>query len=183
MSRIVSPEEFVDAFHPIVAAREGEIGHLFYCRKDYTALFLDHEGGVLSRTAQSLDLVFWTEFLQVDAAFASSLGEVERFSVAIEHEHDAKTSIWEMNKLAYVDTSLKVLITYPDEEEEPKLLRSYERIVRITQVMNELAQHRRYLAVFAFEEGEAITWRYHVYTVSGFVPLPAPDSRSVAPHA
>ena len=182
MQRIVTPEAFVNAFHPLVVEKRKKIRQLFYARKQYTALFLNNEDGILARTAKSLGLGFRREFLNIDAVFA--VEGVDSFPAAIEHEHDGETSTEEMTNLANVSIPLKVLITYPGPPgpSEDQLLRRYEGIIRTSEMRNEPAQHQGYLVIFAFDEGGRITWRYHAYPSARFDSLPIPGT-AVGPYA
>jgi len=170
MTKIVSPQEFVVAFHGVVCRRESDLVAHWWNAKEYSELFLAADTGVLSEVAGTLGLQYWREYLKVDAVFYERVEEVDSFAVTIEHENDAKTSRWEANKLSLFNTPLKVLITYPKKGcSEAQLLRSYAEVLRLSDVFRDFSSLRRQLVAFAVENNGSVDWRYHAYTDEGFV--------------
>lgn len=178
--RIVSPEEFVAAFGEVVRRRKAEVASSWVNAKQYTRLFLDGGQGILQQAAQRLGLRYWTQWWNLDAIFYESADEahfpaewrvVKCLAVAIEHENVPGESPSEINKLSLINVPLKVLITYPGRSQDDALLSSYAEILGAADIFHDFASLRRQIVAFAFKRHEMISWRYHVYTDRGFVPV------------
>jgi hypothetical protein len=170
MTKVVSPEEFVQAFDAVVSGMEKQLLREWLDQTKYTATFFTPQVGVLPQVASQLGFEYHREVGRVDAIFYQPLNGVKRVSVAIEHEHWAEGTRREAWTLSMWNVPLKVLITYPEPGEEQLLLDSYVPVFEATDLFQDFHNVKRQLMIFGFAD-ESVDWRYYVYSKTGFVRL------------
>ena len=148
---IIIPEQFREKFIHVVSRYEKEIANLWYNSPEkYTSLMLGEKnsGGLFREVADELHLNYYQEYWTLDAVFYESK-DIEYFpensvfanylSVVLEHENYIATTYEEMNKLTIFNSPLKVLVTYPNKENEiDKYLSEYAEILQSADIFSEL---------------------------------------------
>jgi hypothetical protein len=176
VTRIVTPQEFVDVFQGVIDSEPGIAG-TWDSPPEYTALLLKQDGAVLKRVAEKLELSYWPELMNIDACLYQGAREPFLVSIAIEHENLVYTSFREANKLALLAVPLKVLLTYPQQQrQDPEFLKEYEKIVVACAASVGGSTPGRFLVILAWREGGVISWRYYQWSEDGFVSI-EPESR------
>ncbi|MBI3684463.1 MAG: hypothetical protein HY235_29155 [Acidobacteria bacterium] len=119
-----------------------------------------------SRDYYTLDGIFYAE---TDTNhFPSGTTYAKFISVALEHENNPVGTAVEMNKLQLFNSPLKVLITYPSNDDHGKeLLDSYTEIVTEADAFDDIATLRRQLVIFGFQ-GESPRWQGFAYVQRSF---------------
>ena len=176
MTRIVTPQEFIDVFQGVIDGEPG-IASSWDNPPEYTALLLKQDGAVLKRVAEKLGLSYWPELMNIDACFYQGAREPFLVSIAIEHENLVYTSFREANKLALLAIPLKVLITYPlQQRQDSEFLKEYDNIVTACAATARGSTPGHFLVILASREGDVISWRYFQWSDDGFArlePVPA----------
>jgi len=170
MIRIVTPEQFVDAFDAVVRRREKELRKLWWEPRKYTMNFLAPQVGVLPQVASDLGLKYRREIGRVDAMFYQPVNGVRAVSIAVEHEQSAEGARREAWTLSLLNVPLKVLVTYPEPGDEDEVLDSYATVLEATDIFHDFDTLKRQVVVFGFGD-RGIEWHYYVNSRSGFVPL------------
>ena len=189
-SLIVEPWEFRDAFHKVVniSSVNSVLVKNWYKPGSFTKRW---EKLIYPKVAHELSLKHWRgnksgEYWYLDAIFYRHGSKILAdqgydyatfLSVAVEHENNSTTSYQEMNKLSAFNASLKVLVTYPEQEEDPEqekestLLRNYTKQIKSADVYGDFVDKRRQMAVFGYKENDTVCWEYHLFNGAEFAPL------------
>ena len=191
-SPIVEPQEFRDAFHKVVNISSvnsvlvknwHKPGTFTKCWEEliYPAvaneLSLKHWRGNKSGEYWYLDAIFYQHNDKILDAQGYEYDYATFLSVAMEHENDSTTSYEEMNKLSVFNASLKVLVTYPEQDDDPEqeedntLLRNYTKQVKSADVFGDFADKRRQMVIFGRKKNDAIHWEYYLFNGAEFAPL------------
>jgi hypothetical protein len=170
MPTFVSYDRFVNTFREVAGGVEEQLLEQWLEQKKYTDTFLLPGTGVLPRIAARLGLEYQREVGRVDAIFYAPVDGNKSVSVAVEHEHIAATTSQEMWSLSLLNVPLKVLITYPNEGDERRLLDSYLQVFRAADIFNDFCDLRRQLVIFGCAD-DSVTWRFYVYSGTGFTPF------------
>ena len=181
MTRIISPEEFNDAFLAAARRHQKEIDTAWWDSPKFTEVFLDDINGVLAGVARRLGLRYYRGGWGIDAILYERddivLGEwwPEQLTVVVEHENDVRGAHGEVNKLTTFNSPLKVLFTYPSLRQAPSCLAKYAKILRHADTFNDFTAHRKHLVTFGkrINEADHVSWDSYVYRLEEFAPLGA----------
>ena len=172
MTRIVSPEEFATTFDAVVRSRESRVASLWWDLPRFTRLMLAESRGILREAADNLELQYCQEYRKIDAIMCEKVDTdnfppkqwpdyfmAEQLTVVIEHEQNVDRSQDEMNKLSTYNSPLKVLITYPDPDEEMTgaYLARYADILRRADVFKDFGGKRKHLVILGGGRKRACT--------------------------
>ncbi|HME38376.1 MAG TPA: hypothetical protein VKG63_05370 [Steroidobacteraceae bacterium] len=173
----VTPRDFRNAFLAAVESEhDGFRTAIGFETKSYNYFM---RSTIYPKIARRLGLLSWKkEYYTLDGMFyeergTDDTGKYANFanwiSVAIEHENDASRAHETMNKLQLFNAPLKVLISYAaDGPASEALLRSYEGIIKASDVFNDFATLRQLLVILGTPKS-ASQWRFYAYEDGGFV--------------
>ena len=184
MTKIVSPEEFRNAFLAVAASRTSAVEAAFYSGPALTQLALNEKNGLLATVATELGLQYCREYYGIDFVMCERADEehfrpakgwwiAQQLTIAVEHENRIWGAGQEMNKLAMLNAPLKVLITYPWKEDVGDYLGTYATIVKNADVFGDFTSRRKHLTLLASWRGEHVLWECFVYRSGKFVPMGA----------
>lgn len=180
---IVTPLQFFNAWCEVCSnsGRQKSLRELWSSRKEYTKEILGKRGDVLEEVASRLNLQVYAEYYRIDAIFfletdrvyCSPKGQtwVQNIRIAFEHEHDFSIGLFvEISHLLITRAELRVLVTYPENEENLHLqLRNLECIVK----RSGISENPALLIIVGQKnhQGDGIKWRPFVFKDSAFMPL------------
>ncbi|MGH7984562.1 MAG: hypothetical protein ACREFF_15675 [Candidatus Udaeobacter sp.] len=125
---------------------------------------------VYQRDYYGLDCIYYDE--KDCQNFPDYTTYARALAVVIEHENNIRGTHVELNKLQMFNAPLKVLITYPENEEQAeKFLDCYSGIVCGADVFSDFSTKRRQLVIFGTKPKRFATWDYYVYKNRRFVAL------------
>jgi hypothetical protein len=168
----VSPEQFKCAFLAAVEKKEAELLSAWQLAGIYTQKIVE----MLPIMAEALGLSVYNEYYKIDAIFYEEKDQehfkanatyAKYIAIALEHENEAKQSETEVNKLQFLNTPLKVLITYPGDKGENHYLSRYAKIIQWADVFGDIATKRKQLVIFGSLDGGRTKWSFHVYSSDG----------------
>jgi hypothetical protein len=187
MTKIVSPEEFNDAFLAVVRRRRVEIEKSWLDPPKYTRFFVTEANGVLGEVAQRVGLKYHQGCWGIDGVMYERYDETylgdgwpEQLSVVVEHENFVGGTHGgvhqEVNKLSIYNSPLKVLVTYPYEKPRSDRLKGYADILRRADVFSDFTTHRRHLVIYGLRPNpeNGVIWESYVYRLGEFVRLVVP---------
>jgi hypothetical protein len=174
--KIVSPQIYSETFAECVSLYSDSIINNWRNKNQLTSIMLGsnptREGkSVCFDISIKLGLLYFREYWTLDAIYFSNKHEsyfniqstyAEYLTIALEHENDSKTSHEEINKLAIFSSPLKVLITYPNKNEDD-LLRNYADIITKADTFSDFTKYRKHLVIFGFLENSVLFWKYFLY--------------------
>jgi len=176
-TKIITPKKFKEVFLSHAEKEKERIISLWREDKKFTELMLGYNEGIVAKTAEALGQKYYREYWTIDAVYFkrkiqkyfSKLGTyAEYLSAAIEHENLFKTSHEEMNKLSMLNCPLKVLITYPPQDEAPQLLKEYADILSRADIFKDFTLKRKHLMVFRYLNRPEDSWSFFVYQNGDF---------------
>jgi len=182
---MIKPEDFKVAFLSIYNKCKEEFFLYWYDSKTYTRFILENDlKGFLFQISKELGLEYFKEYWQIDAImykeknttyFPKNSTYAEYLSVAVEHENIANYSHNEINKLSFINSPLKVLITYPLNKDKGKLLLlDYADILKRADIFDEFSTSKRHLVVFGLtdkEDKHNINWEFYIYHFGNFMTI------------
>ena len=184
--KIVSPQEFKEHFAVVLNRNNAALVKHWDCFKKTTAVWTKI---IYPQIAKELgSLIHCPEYMQLDAVFFAKEDDCVKkpvrhylypqyFSVVMEHENDSNTSFEEMNKLSLINAPLKVLVTYPYQDDAPAqkkekpLLDNYIKQVKNADVFDDFEGKRRQMVIFGYKENDTIHWKYYLFKDKRFAPL------------
>lgn len=173
----ITPRDFHNAFVAVMKSEEANFRTAVgFETKSYNYFM---RSTIYPKIARQLGLSSWNkEYYTLDGMFyeergVDATGKYASYanwvSVAIEHENDASRAHETMNKLQLFNAPLKVLITYaPAGAATDSLLHKYEKIIRASDVFNDVATLRQQLVIIGTPKSVA-DWRLYAYENDGFV--------------
>ncbi|RJQ74158.1 MAG: hypothetical protein C4519_17180 [Desulfobacteraceae bacterium] len=179
-ARIIEPEAFKAQFEAAVKVLEQRIIGTRLGSHDLTRLFVGPEG-VLELVAKRLELTPMAEYYKYDMVMFAEK-DTEHFyeqqtyakvlNVVVEHELKWGMSVEEMNKLTQVNAPLRVLITYPNSEEEQEvIIRKFEKILRYADWAGDIATSRQVLIICGGVDENRTYWDFYTYQNTGLVKI------------
>lgn len=182
MPTIISPEQFKETFLQVVkdVNNEAELARLFYLQpyRQYTDFMLNT---LLPPIAAQLNLKVYREYFQLDAIFYEEIDNVnfqaaqnyaKYIAIAFEHENEIRNSQEEANRLTIYNTPLKILVTYPSNQNQiNQKLNMYARITAWADIFSDFSTLRKQLVIFGRLNGQEIRWDFYVYRDGGFVQI------------
>jgi hypothetical protein len=171
---IISPEQFKQVFLSVVVPHEAELVRLWLGgnTKEYTHFMLRT---LLPSIANQLNLQVYTrDYYLMDSVFYEEMhteifppnqNYIKYIAIAFEHEHAGNTSKAEIHRLQCYNTPLKVLVTYPDNN---NILSIYSNIMREADVFSDFSTLRKQLVIFGSRDGNKVNWGFYVYKDGGF---------------
>jgi hypothetical protein len=176
MNRI-TPRDFRNAFDAVMAAEHDSFRTAVGFETKSYYFFM--RTTIYPRVARHLGLLSWNkEYYTLDGMLYEKRGTDDTgkyatfanwISVAIEHETDSSRTAEKINKLQSFNAPLKVLITYAGEGgASDALLRSYENLIKASDVFNDVATLRQQLIILGTPR-TVLEWRFYAYENDGFV--------------
>ena len=184
--KIVSPQEFKKHFDAVLSVNDAALVKHWDCFKKTTAVWTTI---IYPQIAKELgSLIHCTEYMDIDAVFFAKEDDCVKkpvrhylypqyFSVVMEHENDSNTSFEEMNKLSLINAPLKVLVTYPHQNEadfqmmEDELIKIYQKQMKNADVFGDFKDKRRQMVIFGYKENDTIRWEYYLFKDKRFVSM------------
>ncbi len=185
---LVDPGTFLDEFKAAVAKRASEVARHWESDSTLTDLMLRQDGSVLSDVASSLGLVYYREYWSIDAVlyqsahesyFAKGLAFAKSLSVAVEHENFAIYAHNEINKLTIINAPLRVLITYPTQKNNQRLLREFSDIIAAGDQFDDFGTVRKFLVIFGHWENGQVQWDAYLYQGRQLLAFPPSNGNGV----
>ncbi len=181
--KIISPQKFKKHFDAVLSANDEALVKHWDCFKETTAVWTTI---IYPRIAEELgSLIHCTEYMNFDAVFYAKEDDCVKkpvrhylypqyFSVVMEHENNSNTSFEEMNKLSLINAPLKVLVTYPHQNEasfqmpEDELIKIYQKQMKNADVFGDFKNKRRQMVIFGRKKNDTIHWEYHLFNGENF---------------
>ena len=186
-SLIVDPQEFKKHFDAVLSVNGANLARLWDGKKKIFTDAWEKRGGIYDAIGEKINIPHYQgnrsdDYWTIDAVFFAENEELLRhkgsyatfLSVAMEHENIAADSYEEMNKLSILNASLKVLVTYPkqpedpDQEEKRALLDNYTKQIKSADVFGDFFDRRRQMAIFGYKENDTVRWEHHLYNGENF---------------
>jgi hypothetical protein len=181
---IISPEVFAHAFFLLQDDFESKLVESWEYPGRFTNKMIGRKAddkSFLHMVADILNLKYYREYWSLDAVFYKKEDKehfqppflcAEYLPVVIEHENSIDGSYLEMNKLSIFNSPLKVLITYPEEQDKNKYLDCYAQILKNADIFNDFSTKRKHLVVFGTRQDNRTSWEFYVYQNGKFSLIP-----------
>ena len=180
-SSIIDPEKFIMAFNKCRLEFEGKFLENWSKKKQFTDVFINEllpkigkelELNCYNGNYYYLDAIFYhkkfREYFEDNTTYAESL------IIAFEHEHEHFRSHEEIYKLALFNAPLKVLVTYPpDEDEEQKLMKKFTDVLNRADILKTFNSIHKHLVICGGKtpQDKKTMWTFYLYRNSNFEKL------------
>jgi len=130
MNTKITPQEFFTAWKRVCETRKSRLLNEWTSRPNYTAEIFDVDGVVIKGLAQELKLDVYGGYYSLDAIFINEETDrvhcapknqnwFQNVRIAFEHENIFRSGLFqEVSHLLITRADLRVLVTYPDNEED-----------------------------------------------------------------
>jgi len=135
----------------------------------YTSLIQNNKECILHNIAEDFKLKYFREYYSLDAVFYNDDDKVpnlnpnwvwlQNIQIAFEHEHYIKNTYQEISHLSITNCQLRVLVTYPNDDEN-KFLDSYDQIIRANKTLD---ANESFLVIFGYKGENNVTWDGWLY--------------------
>ena len=179
--KIILPQKFKEHLDTILMGKNACLANLW---KDNCGSTKEWEDNIYPQIAQSTCLQYKAEYRSIDAGFYIGREEFQgktlgaALLLAIEHENNSCISDDEMHKLCMLNVPLRVLITYPYDEEynhqqckEDGLLERYKHLAKNADLFGDFVDKRQLMVIFGYKENDTVRWKYYLFNGEQFAPL------------
>lgn len=169
----ITAERFFKTWKNIVLVRKESLLNAWQHNVEFTSLIKGRSDSVLVNVAHHLDLLCYnSDYYSIDAIFYKEEDRIfnsnpnsfwfKRIRIAFEHENNFRSGLYqEVSHLLITNCDLKVLVTYPIDEEEKDELAHLHKIISSSGHSDFISENENFLIIFGYENG--FEWKANVY--------------------
>lgn len=169
----ISSTNFFNIWYDVVSKRKTELLNIWRNNKEFTYKIKGSNGSILSEIAKELDLsCYEQDYYFIDAIFFRKEDLTPKISpnsfwfrnirIAFEHENNFRGGLYqEVSHLLLTACELRVLVTYPTDEDINIELDYLHDIISGSSLSNKISEEESFLLIFGYENG--FEWEGYIY--------------------